>query len=87
MKDDIVIKKRTLIIAGILFAFILLPSVIGSIIGYQTGAQMAQDHLNGDVTAQEVANIHAVIYGVGGMFLGIIGSVIYLAIVSSRKAK
>jgi hypothetical protein len=87
MKKHIVIKKKTLIIAGILLTFVLLSSVIGSLIGYQVGVQIPQEQLIGDVKVQELANINAIIYGVGGLFLSIIGSVIYLAIVSSRKAK
>jgi hypothetical protein len=61
--------------------------VIGSLIGYQVGMQIPQERLIGDVKVQELANVNAIIYGVGGMVLSIIGSAIYLAIVSSRKAK
>jgi len=85
MKDDIVIKKRTLRMAAVFLCCVLLATLIGSAVGYRLGMQTPQEQLRGDLKIQEVADVKAVIYGIGGMFLGIIVSSIYVVIISSRR--
>ena len=78
--NDNAVKKNKFSTIGMLLGFILLTTIIGMIIGFQSGMQVPRNELAGDLRVEEVAQIRAVIYGVTIGFIGITGSIVYLFI-------